>query len=106
MPGWNCTKTWWPNHGLEFFSLYFLGSLVRERRVARSPDVNPIEHLCDVLEQGVKGHRTAPTNLTELWTALANIWQVIPMERFQKLVESIPRRVAAIIKARGGPTRY
>ncbi|GFX04374.1 hypothetical protein TNCV_3975211 [Trichonephila clavipes] len=39
----------------------------------------------------VYGHHTAPTNLTELWTALANIWQVIPVERFQKLVESMLR---------------
>ncbi|GFV48187.1 transposable element Tcb2 transposase [Trichonephila clavipes] len=38
----------------------------------KSPHLNPIEHLSDVLEQGVKGH-TAPTNRTELWTALANI---------------------------------
>ncbi|GFX53895.1 transposable element Tc1 transposase [Trichonephila clavipes] len=34
--------------------------------------------------------------------AIANIWQVIPVEGFQKLVESMPRHVAAIIKARGG----
>ncbi|GFS70188.1 hypothetical protein TNCV_1067091 [Trichonephila clavipes] len=43
-------------------------------------------------------------NLTELWTTLAYIGQVIPVEHFQKLVESMPRRVAAIIKAGGGPT--
>ncbi|GFT60081.1 uncharacterized protein TNCV_2687531 [Trichonephila clavipes] len=55
---------------------------------------------------GVKGHHAAPTKLTELWTALANIWRVIPVERFQKLVESMSRRVAAVIKARGGPPRY
>ncbi|GFV35515.1 transposable element Tcb2 transposase [Trichonephila clavipes] len=42
---------------------------------ARSQDLNTIEHLWDVLEQGLKGHHTAPTNLTELWTPLANIWQ-------------------------------
>ncbi|GFW21356.1 hypothetical protein TNCV_1531811 [Trichonephila clavipes] len=41
-----------------------------------------------------------------LLTDLANIWQVIPMERFQKLVESMPRRVAAVIKASGGSIRY
>ncbi len=52
------------------------------------------------------GHHTAPKNRTELRTALANIWQAIPVERFQKLVESMPRRVAAVIKVRGGPTRY
>ncbi|GFX17205.1 uncharacterized protein TNCV_2857281 [Trichonephila clavipes] len=39
-------------------------------------------------------------------TVRANIWQVIPVERFQKLVEPIIRRVAAVIKARGSPTRY
>ncbi|GFT25015.1 transmembrane channel-like protein 3 [Trichonephila clavipes] len=67
---------------------------------ARSPDLNHIEHLWDVREQGVKGYQTSPTNHTELWTALANIWQVIPVKRFQKLVEYMPRRVTAVIKAR------
>ncbi|GFY17857.1 hypothetical protein TNCV_1075921 [Trichonephila clavipes] len=48
----------------------------------------------DVLKQGMKGHHTAPTNLIELWTALANIWQV------PKLVESMLHRVAVVIKDR------
>ncbi|GFU48346.1 hypothetical protein TNCV_3342391 [Trichonephila clavipes] len=52
----------------------------------------------DVLEQSVKGHHTSPTNLSELWTALANIWQVIPVERFKKLVGAMTYRVAAVIK--------
>ncbi|GFV23682.1 transposable element Tcb2 transposase [Trichonephila clavipes] len=66
----------------------------------RSPDLNPIEPLKNTLEQGVKGPHSAPVNLTELWIAVANIWQVIPAERFQKLVESMHRRVSAVIKAR------
>ncbi|GFY09540.1 hypothetical protein TNCV_4322191 [Trichonephila clavipes] len=37
---------------------------------------------------------------------LANIWLVIPMERFKKFVKSMPRRVAAVIKFIGGPIRY
>ncbi|GFX83878.1 transposable element Tcb2 transposase [Trichonephila clavipes] len=52
----------------------------------RSPDLYPIENLLDVFQQGGKGHLTSPTNLTELWTALVNIWRVIPIERFQKLI--------------------
>ncbi|GFS78614.1 transposable element Tcb2 transposase [Trichonephila clavipes] len=71
----------------------------------RSPDLNPIKYLWKILEQGVKGHHTSSTNLTELWTALANIWQVNPVQRFQKLLEAMPRRVVAIITAKGGPTR-
>ncbi|GFU89404.1 hypothetical protein TNCV_1783861 [Trichonephila clavipes] len=54
----------------------------------------------------MEGYHTAPASLTELWVALANIWQVISMERFQKLVESMLRRVATVIKARGSPTHY
>ncbi|GFU57244.1 hypothetical protein TNCV_3634341 [Trichonephila clavipes] len=41
-----------------------------------------------------------------LFGIIANIWQVIPVESFQKLVESMPDRVEAVIKARGDPTRY
>ncbi|GFS60723.1 DDE_3 domain-containing protein [Trichonephila clavipes] len=50
----------------------------------KSPDLNRIEHLWVVLEQGQKGHPTSQTNFTELWTVSDNIWQVIPVERFQK----------------------
>ncbi|GFV43557.1 hypothetical protein TNCV_1690011 [Trichonephila clavipes] len=67
------------------------------------------EYHCSMLIIGMHvlpGHHTASTNLTELWTALAHIWQVIPAERFQKLVESMIGRVAAVIKARGSPTPY
>ncbi|GFW77035.1 DDE_3 domain-containing protein [Trichonephila clavipes] len=46
----------------------------------RSPELNPTEYLWDVLEQDVKGRHTTPKSLTELWTSLADIWQVIPME--------------------------
>ncbi|GBN62542.1 hypothetical protein AVEN_141712-1 [Araneus ventricosus] len=55
----------------------------------RSPDLNPIEHLWDVLEKGMKAHHTTPATLTELWTALADVWQAIPVEHFRKLVESM-----------------
>ncbi|GFY10908.1 transposable element Tcb2 transposase [Trichonephila clavipes] len=72
----------------------------------RSPNLNPIENLWVVLEQEMKGRHIAPTNLTELWTDLANIWQVIPMERFHKLIEYKPGHAAAFIKASYGPTLY
>ncbi|GFV27316.1 uncharacterized protein TNCV_3795111 [Trichonephila clavipes] len=68
-------------------------------------------HLCcyvfrkDMFEQGVKGQHAAPTSLIELWTALANTCQDIPVEYFQKLAEYMSCRVAAVIKARRGLTR-
>ncbi|GFW69598.1 HTH_Tnp_Tc3_2 domain-containing protein [Trichonephila clavipes] len=41
------------------------------------------------MQFGVKGHHTEPTNLTEFWTALANIWQVIHVEHLRKLCLSL-----------------
>ncbi|GFW34759.1 uncharacterized protein TNCV_953871 [Trichonephila clavipes] len=88
---------WFDEHSSDFSVIYWS---------PRSPDLNPIQLLLDALEQGVKGHLKTPTNLTELRTALANIWQVISLENFHKLVESLPRRVVAVINVREGPTRF
>ncbi|GFX99394.1 hypothetical protein TNCV_3023251 [Trichonephila clavipes] len=55
-----------------------------------SPHLNPIKHRWDVLERGVKSHHSSPMNLIEVWTALAKIWQVIPMERIHNLLNLYP----------------
>ncbi|GFU64689.1 transposable element Tcb1 transposase [Trichonephila clavipes] len=56
----------------------------------RSSYLNPIEPLWDVREQGVKRHHKAPMNLSELWTALANIWEIdSPVGRNQTTVMRI-----------------
>ncbi|GFS72349.1 transposable element Tcb2 transposase [Trichonephila clavipes] len=72
----NCTshKSWWATGWLDEHSSDF--SVVNWS--LRSPVLNPIEHLWDVLGQGVKGHHTAPTNLTEFWTALAILGKSFP----------------------------
>jgi hypothetical protein len=33
-------------------------------------------------------------------------WKKITKEECQKLIESMPRRIAAVIKAKGGNTKY
>ncbi|GFU77705.1 transposable element Tcb2 transposase [Trichonephila clavipes] len=71
----------------------------------RSPDLNSIGHTWNVLEQGVKTHHTTPTNLIKLRTA-ASIYQGITVERFQKLIEPMACRVAAVFKASGCPALY
>ena len=44
-----------------------------------------------------KGH---PANLTQLWEALESTWASIPVERFRHLVESIPRQIEAVPRAK------
>ena len=73
---------------------------------AISPDCNPIEHLWDELGRAISNMDHPPHNLHELRQALLDQWANIPVERLQRLVPSMPRRLAAIISVRGGNTRY
>lgn len=72
----------------------------------QSPDLNPIEHLWDELERRIRAKKSNPKNLGELEALLQECWLEIPCEVYQKLVESMTRRIDAVIKARGYPTRY
>lgn len=73
---------------------------------ARSPDLNPIEHLWDELKKRIRARNVAPTNVTELQTALKEEWDSIPQEFVVSLIGSMKRRMEAVIKARGGNTQY
>ena len=73
---------------------------------AKSPDCNPIEHLWDELGRAVNNMDHPPQNLDQLRLALVQKWNEIPVERLQRLIASMPRRLAAIVQARGGNTRY
>ncbi len=42
----------------------------------------------------------------QLRDAIMSIWTKISEEYFQHLVESMPQRIKAVLKAKGGPTRY
>ncbi|KAK0143188.1 Transposable element Tcb2 transposase [Merluccius polli] len=71
----------------------------------QSPDLNPIEHLWDVVEREIRIMDVQPTNLQQLRDAIMSIWTKLSEECFQYLVESVPRRIKAVLKAKGGPTR-
>lgn len=72
----------------------------------RSPDMNPIEHLWDKLKRRVRAHIPAPANLRELENAVLTEWENIPQNAIQDLIRSMPRRMNAVIRSRGGNTRY
>jgi hypothetical protein len=40
--------------------------------------------------------------MEELWRRIEEEWNKISAEVYQKLIESMPRRIEAVIKAKGG----
>ena len=82
------------------------GNVTKMEQPPRSPDCNPIEHLWDELGRAISSMDNPPQNLDEIRQALLDKWAQIPVQRIQRLVASMPRRLAEIIAARGGNTRY
>ena len=46
---------------------------------------------------------TQAKGVWEVWDRVVEVWHKMEPEEVQRLVESMPRRVAAVIKAKGGP---
>jgi transposase len=89
--------TWLQEHSSEFELL---------RWPPKSPDMNIIEHIWDALQRAVQHRSPSPRTPSQLWTALQDSWCALPPGYLHTLVESMPRRVAAVLRAGGGPTRY
>ena len=70
----------------------------------QSPDLNPIEHLWEELKQRAKGRKFR--NKDEAWEFYRTEWERIPRETLEHLVSSMPRRLDAVIRAHGNPTKY
>ena len=73
---------------------------------AQSPDLNPTKHLWDELERRLQARPNRPTSVPDLTNALVAEWKQVPAAMFQHLVESLHRRVEAVIAAKAIPTPY
>lgn len=73
---------------------------------AMSPDLNPIEHVWDMLERRIRLRPAAPQNLQELQEALIEEWERLPQMGIRKLVRSMPRRCQEVLRVQGNHTRY
>ena len=73
---------------------------------SRSPDMNPIEHVWDLIKRKIHHHNQPPQNASELRQAILDAWQELPQAVINRLVLSMSNRVAALLRARGAYTRY
>lgn len=73
---------------------------------AQSPDLNPIEHLWEDLKRSLAKYETQPKGMTELWERVEAEWNKISIDTCRKLIDSMPNRIEAVLKAKGGYTKY
>ena len=73
---------------------------------AQSPDLNPIEHLWAHIKRRLNQYEEPPKGMLEVWERVQTEWNNIDQETCGRLVESMPRRLEAVIKAKGMWTEY
>src|SRR5678815_897773 len=69
---------------------------------AYRPDLNPIEHLWDILKRRIRQLQPPPRTLPDLQQALHDVWNQITAQDIRPLIENVPGRCQAIIRVRGG----
>ncbi|GFX33461.1 transposable element Tcb2 transposase [Trichonephila clavipes] len=69
---------------------------------ARFPDLSPVEHVWDQLQQQMPSCHS----VHDLELAVQVLWAHLPQNNIRCLINSMPDHVAACIAAGGGPTRY
>lgn len=73
---------------------------------AQSPDLNPIEQYWKYLKKQMRERKKVYATRQELWDDLQVELDVVNKDLCQKLIASMPERVQAVIKAKGGYTKY
>ncbi|GBN59779.1 Transposable element Tcb2 transposase [Araneus ventricosus] len=73
---------------------------------ARSPDLNPIQHVWDALRRAIATRNLPPRTIQEMETALLNEWDQLPQEMINCLISSMKSRCKPCISVRGNHTPY
>ncbi len=87
------TKSWLNDHGVGVLDW-----------PANSPDLNPLENLWGIVKRKMRD--TRPNNADDLKATVKETWASIPPQQCHKLITSMPRRIEAVIKAKGAPAKY
>ncbi len=69
-----------------------------------SPDLNTIEHLWGILKQKVEERKVS--NIHQLRDVFMEEWKRTPVAICEALVNSMPKRLKAVLENNGGHTKY
>ncbi len=70
----------------------------------QSPDLCPLENLWSILDQRFEMRK--PKNAADLFQDLTKEWVGLDKDLLTKLVDSMPERIDAVIRAKGLPTHF
>ncbi|GFT31070.1 transposable element Tcb2 transposase [Trichonephila clavipes] len=73
---------------------------------ACSPDLNPIEHVWDMLRRRIAARPRPPATVRDLEIALLEEWNSIPQSLIDNFIASMANRCAAVLAVRGDHTPY
>ncbi|GFW01318.1 transposable element Tcb2 transposase [Trichonephila clavipes] len=73
---------------------------------ARSPDLNPIEHVWDFLGRRLAARTLPPVTIRELRLALQDEWAAVPQQLIDTLILSMGRRCETCLAVRGDHIPY
>nr|CAH7725722.1 unnamed protein product [Callosobruchus chinensis] len=82
------------------------GNIARLEWPAMSPDMNPIENMWDYVSRAIFNQNNPPRSTQELIVVAAEEWDNIPQEVINNLIIGMHRRDDALIRSRGGNTKY
>ena len=71
-----------------------------------SPDLNPIENIWAWIKQEISCKYKHITSKAEMQRIVLEMWNSFDDIKWNSLIASMPDRMKAVIKAKGGPTRY
>lgn len=73
---------------------------------AQSPDLNPIENLWRIIKIRVSARRHRIHTIVAMEQAIKQEWKRLNEEDYRRCIESMPRRIQLLIKAKGGAIKY
>nr|CAH7766583.1 unnamed protein product [Callosobruchus chinensis] len=81
-------------------------NIARLEWLALSADLNPIKHVWDYVSRAIFNRNNPPRSTQELIVAATEEWDSVPQEVINNLIIGVHRRADALIRSKGGNTKY